>query len=283
MTLAEVIVGPLSAWIGKRIDALGIRALYDVAVIAIQRHGHHIRSSVGEQELAIGDTLLVQGTVEGLRKLRSSDNLILLEGVEQQVKLRSRAPFALLGLAVFAGMVSITDSVSVAAISVAVALVVLRCLTFQEAVGSLDWNILLVLAGSLCLGQALQVTGLAADAASGIVGLTGDAPDWVTLACVYLATLVLTEFVSNGTAAALMVPIGIEAAIRLHASPLPFVMAVAFGASAAFAIPIGYQVLLFVYGTGGYRLRDYLVVGLPLDLLLGITAVALIPIFYPFH
>jgi di/tricarboxylate transporter len=282
LTLAELIVGPLSNWIGKRIDALGIRALYDVAVIAIQRHGHHIRASVGRQELAAGDTLLVQGTVEGLRKLRASDNVVLLEGVEQQVALRSRAPFALAALVAFAILVSFTDSVSVAAVTIAAALVLVRCLTFQEATRSLDWNVLLLLAGSLSLGLALQKTGLAADTAGWLVGLTRGAPAWVTLGCVYVATLLITEFVSNGTAAALMIPIGIEASARIGVAPLPFVMAVAFAASAAFVIPMGYQVLLFVYGTGGYRLRDYVLVGLPLDLILAAVAIGLIPVFYPF-
>jgi len=147
------------------------------------------------------------------------------------------------------------------------------------------WSWLIPVAAAAVLAAALAVPPgaalVVASAAALVVRLTAGAPAWATLACVYAATLILTELVSNGTAAVLMMPIAIESAARLKAAPLPFVMAVAFAASAAFAIPMGYQVLLLVYGAGGYRLRDYILVGLPLDLILAAVAIGVIPIFYP--
>ncbi len=279
-TLAELIVTPRSKWIGRRVDSIGIRGLFGVSVIAIQRHGRHIRRSVGEHEIELGDTLLVQGTPDGLRRLRSAEDVLLVEGVEKRVPLRSKAPIALVGLLAFVVAAAVTDSLAVPALATAAVLVLFRCVTFQDAVNALDWNVLLLLAGSLCLGAALQSTGLARDVAQWLAERTAGGPAWVTIGSLYLITLLVTEFLSNGTAAALMVPIAVEAAHHGNMRPEPFVLAVTFAASAAFAMPMGYQTHLFVYGSGGYRLRDYVAVGLPLDVLLAIVATALIPLLY---
>lgn len=278
--LAEVMVGPASDWIGRRVKSLGVRKEHGVAVIAVQRHGRHVRASRDGGPLRVGDALLVQGSADAIRAMRAASKLILVEGTDRRVTDRRRAPLALAGLVAFVvGTSLFPGHVSLVALGVAAALVACRCVSPQEAAAAPDWNVLLLLGGSLALGEALRKTGLAAEAAATLSASLGDSPR-LLIAAIYLVTLLLTEFLSNGTAAALMAPIAVSTAVRLGVDVTPFVVTVAFAASCAFALPMGYQTHLFVYGVGGYRLRDFLAVGLPLDLLLAAVAALLIPALY---
>jgi len=152
----------------------------------------------------------------------------------------------------------------------------------DEAYGAIDWKVIVLLAGVLPLGLALEKTGAAQLLANQSLHLV----DWFgpigALAAVYLVTLLLTEMMSNTAAAAMMVPIGISTAVAMSVSPRPFLMAVTFAASVNFATPVGYQTNLMVYTPGGYKFRDYLRVGIPLDVLFAILAIWLIPKFWPF-
>jgi di/tricarboxylate transporter len=281
VTLAEVMVSPNSSWLGRRVREIGMRRKHGVSVIAVQRHGRHVRATVDQIPLGVGDTILVQGSVEALRRLRTSADLVLIEGVDRRVVDRSRAPIALAGIVAFViGAALFTDHIAIVALGAAAALTAARCLTAQEAAYAPDWNVLLLLGGSIALGDALVRTGLAEQVALEFSRVAGDSPR-VQLAAMYLATLVLTEFLSNGAAAALMMPIALASSARLGVDATPFMMAVAFGASCAFALPMGYQTHLFVYGIGGYRMRDFVFVGVPLDILLAGTATLLLPVFYP--
>ncbi len=282
-TLAELIIPPRSRVIGRRIDRIGLRARHGISVVAVQRHGHHLRQKVGALVVEPADMLLVQGSVERLRSLRDSDDFILVEGIEHKPALRGRAPVALAGLGVFVllaagGWLDIATSAAL----VATGLVLARCLTLQEAFGSVDWGVLAVLFGSLALGDAVEQVGLASDAAEGMGALFNDLGPLAALAAFYIITTILTDTISNGAAAALMVPVVVRGAAWFEVSPEPFLMTVAFAASAAFLSPMGYQTNLLVYGPGGYRFRDFLVVGLPLRLAFWALAVVLVPIFHPF-
>ena len=282
-TLAELIVPPRSRVIGRRIDRIGLRARHGISVVAIQRHGQHLRQKVGALVVEPADMLLVQGSVERLRSLRDSDDFILVEGVEHKPALRGRAPVALAGLGAFVVLAAGGwFDVGTSAALVATGLVFARCLTLQEAFASVDWGVLAVLFGSLALGDAVEQVGLARDAGEGVGALVGDLGPLAALAAFYLITTLLTDTISNGSAAALMVPVVVRGAAFFDVSPEPFLMAVAFAASAAFLSPVGYQTNLLVYGPGGYRFRDFLVVGLPLRLVFWILAVVFVPIFHPF-
>lgn len=281
MTLAEVIVPPSSRWIGRQVSEIGFRSRYGVAVIALQRHGHHVRQKVGELVVEPADMLLVQGTVESLRNLRASENLILIEGIDGQIPIRTRAPLALLITALFVILVA-TGLLDIAtgAVAAAVAMVLVRCITVQQAFDSFDWNVLFMLAGFLALGKALDKVGLAADAAHGLIQLMADAPFWMVVGAIYLLTAFLSDLLSNTAIAALMVPIVVQASRLLEVRPEPLVMAVAFAASAAFLTPVGYQTNLLVFGPGGYRFRDFIRVGLPLRFVFVILACVAIPYFH---
>lgn len=282
-TLAEVIIPPGSRWVGRTVSDIGFRARYNVSVMAVQRHGHHIRQKVGGLRVEPSDVVLVQGSVDSLRQLRRSDNLILVEGVGRRVKLKRRAPVALAGLALFVLIASMgwLDTAT-AGVLIASLLVLGRCLTLQEAFDAVDWNVMFILAGSLVLGRAVHACGLDSVAADGLHDLLGGlGPGWA-LAVFFGVTAFLTDAVSNGAAAALMIPVVVESALRHGVDPEPFLMAVAFGASAAFLTPYGYQTNLLVYSPGGYRFRDFVAVGLPLRLLFWVLAALLLPVFHPF-
>jgi di/tricarboxylate transporter len=149
-------------------------------------------------------------------------------------------------------------------------------------VREVDWNILGLVAGAVCLGTALERSGLAGRFVELVFApLRGYGP-LAMLAATYFVTMVFTEFLSNSAAAAIMVPVAFAAAAQAGVSPKPFVFAVAYAASAGFATPIGYQTHAFIYGPGGYRFSDFVRVGLPLDIVLGVFATLAIPVFFPF-
>ena len=282
MTLAEVIVPPRSHWIGRLVREIGFRSLFGVSVIAVQRHGHHVRQMVGELKIEPGDMLLVQGTVESLRKLRLSENSILIEGSGGHAPVRKKAPLALAILALFVLLVA-TGLLDIAtgAVFAAALMVVCRCQTLQQAFDAFDWNVLFMLAGFLGLGVALDKVGLAQDAAEWLMLLLRDRPAWMVIGAIYVLTAFMSDVLSNVAVAALMIPVVVQAAKVHDARPEPFIMAVAFAASAAFLTPVGYQTNLLVFGPGGYQFKDFIRIGLPLRFIFIFLAAIFIPIFYP--
>jgi di/tricarboxylate transporter len=156
-----------------------------------------------------------------------------------------------------------------------------RCCSISIARRAVDWEVLLSIAASFGIGAAIEQSGAAAALAGGMTGMAqGDA--WWTLVAVYFVTLIVTELVTNNAAAALMFPLAIGAARALGANAMPFVVAVMMAASAGFATPIGYQTNLMVYGPGGYKFSDYVRVGVPLDLLVGVITCVVAPLVWPF-
>jgi di/tricarboxylate transporter len=162
------------------------------------------------------------------------------------------------------------------------ALVATRCISAAQARRSIEWSILIVIAAALGIGTALEKTGVAAMIAAQLTRMVGDLGPLAALALIYFSTMVLTEAISNNAAAAIMFPISVAAAAQLSVDARAFVIAVTIAASCGFATPIGYQTHLIVYGPGGYRFGDFVRVGLPLDVLCGVVAVAVIPYFFPF-
>jgi di/tricarboxylate transporter len=171
--------------------------------------------------------------------------------------------------------------VSIAAFLAAGALILTRCIRGPAARASVVWSILIVIGAGLGMATAMQKTGAAAAVASVVTGLAGTGSPIVTLALVYLATLVLAELLHHNAAVALMFPIAVAISQQLGVDSRAFVMAVAVAGCCAFASPVTYQTHLIVYGPGGYRFADFVKMGVPLDLLCGIVAVTLIPLIWP--
>ena len=157
-----------------------------------------------------------------------------------------------------------------------------RCTSAVAARASIDWSVLVVIGASLGLGNALEVSGAAGAIAASGLQLVGENP-WLVLLIIYGLTTLMTEVVTNNAAAVLMFPIAQSAASTLDVSLWPFIVCLMMAASASFATPIGYQTNLMVYGPGGYRFTDYLRIGVPLNIILGLVTVALAPLIWPFN
>ena len=199
-------------------------------------------------------------------------------------KLRPLA--ALASIAVFISVITLA-SLNVAPIAAcafggAVLLILLRVISADEAYGGLRPDILMLIAGMVVLGIALEETGLAASATTTLIGSLDGVSPLIALALLYGATLFLTEFLSNATVAVLVTPVAVALAEALGVSPRPFLVAVMIAGSAAFATPFGYQTNVMVYQMGGYHYLDFVKVGLPLNLLTWVVAVAAIWIYFPF-
>ncbi len=282
LRLVEAVVLPDAPFVGRYVRDLGLNRLYGVKVMAVQRHGRQHRYQIRAMRLHGGDVMLLQADDHGLAALREQGALMIVEGVEETVHLRRKLPIA---VAIMAALVIATGffrvPLVVAALLGAALMVMTRCLRMDEAVRSLDFSTLLLLAGTIPLGVAMLKTGLAPVIVRATLDLVGHSPPWVLLSTLYIITGILTAFLSNHAAAVLLTPIAIDMAARLGLDPRPLLIAVAFGASACFSTPIGYQTNAIVMGPGGYTFSDYLRIGLPLTLIMWITATVLIPLFWP--
>ncbi|HCQ39265.1 MAG TPA: hypothetical protein DIV39_08945 [Verrucomicrobiales bacterium] len=282
MTLFELMVAPESPLIGQSCRELGLRERFDVSVFALQRRGRHHQREIADLELRMGDILLVRGTSEALENLRKKDEFILLEGVQDEVVEPHKAPLAL-GTILMVVLLAATGlaPISVLALGGAAFLVLTGVLTARDAYSSIDWPVLVLIAGMIALGTAMDRTGALEIAAGQLYVATGGWGPHVTLWVFYFMAAALSLLILNKPAAVLCAPLGIELAAKLGCNPEPFIMAVAFAASTAMATPMGYQTNLLVYGPGGYNYRDFVYFGLPLNILVGIIACLLIPLVWP--
>ena len=285
----EVVVSGTSPVLEQTIRDANFRARYNAAVIAVHRGGTRLTGRVGDIVLRPGDTLLLQTGPHFASAHRNSPSFFLVSSLEEARPVRHSHTVIALGLlgllvALMAFRSPWHIPTVVTAFMVAGLMIGTRCISASDARRAIPWNVLLTIAAAFGLGHALENSGVAGALASTIVGITqswGSLAPVATLAAIYLMTAICTETITNNAAAVLMFPFAIAAAGDLNVDPRPFAVAVAIAASASFATPIGYQTNMMVYGPGGYSFRDFLRVGLPLNLLTLVVAVWLIPRFWP--
>ncbi len=281
--LIEAVVSDSCSLIGKTIRDGGFRSRYNAVVIAVARNGARIKKKIGDIVLNQGDTLLLETNPAFFQQQRNSRDFYLISKVDDSTPMRHDrsliASFILIAMVVCAavGLLSMLK----AAMLAAGLMLITRCCSVNAARRSVDWNVLLVIAASFGIGNALQVTGLAETIAGNLISLGGGNP-WISLAIVYFVTTAFTELITNNAAAVLIFPIALETAKGLGVDIMPFAVTIMIAASASFATPIGYQTNLMVYGPGGYRFSDYLKIGLPLNVVYGITTVILTPLVWRF-
>jgi di/tricarboxylate transporter len=282
--LIEAVVSNRCPLVGSSIREGEFRSFYNAAVVAVARGGERLQGKIGDIVLQPGDTLLLETDEDFLLRQRNSSHFFLVSGVENSQPVRRHRAWA--ALAILIVMVAVATigwlDLLTAAFIAAGLMIALECCSLSQARQSVDWSLLVVIAAALGVGKAIDASGLADFVATQIIGFAGGRPWWV-LAAVYFVTMVFTELVTNNAAVVLVFPIAMSAARSLGADPMPFVIAIAIGASAGFATPFGYQTNLMVYGPGGYRFTDYLRVGIPLDLLYMVVTVSLTPLMFPFY
>ena len=279
----EAVLSNKSPLIGRSVRAGRFRAQYNAVIIALSRHGERVPGKIGDMVLAAGDTLLLE-TRPGfaVQQRNSRDFLVVSQLGDSHPIDHGRAPVA---IAIVAAMVaSVTVgllSMLEAALLAAGAMVMTRCTAGRVARRAPDWQVLVVIATSFGIGAALEKTGAAGLLAGSLIGLAHGMP-WLSLALVFVVAALLTALATNNVAAVLTFPLAFEAARLMDVSPLPFVITLMIAASASFATPVGYQTNLMVFNVGGYRFGDFLRIGIPLTLLVGIVTVVLVPLIWPF-
>ena len=281
--LVEAVVSPSCPLVGRTIREGRFRSTYGAVVIAVARDGERLQMKIGDIVLQPGDTLLVEAGSAFVDRQRSNRHFYLVSEVTGSTPPRhDKAWIACSTLAamVLAAALDLVPMVA-AALVAAGAVVALRCISSNEARRSIEWESLLLIAASFGLARAMEKTGLAEAMAASTISAAGDNPH-VVLAAIYLVAMLFTELMSNNAAAVLTFPIAWQTAADLGVNPMPFVMAITVAASCGFATPMGYQTTLMIYGPGGYKCRDYVRFGGPLNLLVMAITVALAPLIWPF-
>jgi di/tricarboxylate transporter len=303
--VSELVVREESSLPGRTLAAADFRQRYNCVVLAVHRNGLNITSRLAELPLDGGDTLLVITPLNNLDQLKATRDFVLTDSSEESAteeNFKAPSKQVWISWAVLIGLVAVATLTDVlhpffpaipiipihyAALVGALVLLWLKVVTPREAYASVDWQVLLMLYGLLGLGMAMQNTHTAAYLSGELVNLAERfiSPQNLPIAMlwlVFILTVVLTEVLSNNATAVMMVPIVVTLAHELNVDSRPFVMGVTVAASTAFALPMGYQTHMMVFGPGGYKFIDFLKVGVPLNLICWVIACSLIPFVWPF-
>ncbi|WP_225027098.1 SLC13 family permease [Xinfangfangia pollutisoli] len=282
-TVAEAIVTLAHRRRGVRIAQLTMGVRYGMRVLGAHRHGESLGPDLSTMLLRPADKLLLEGTEESYDRLIEAGDLAGVTVAGGRPFRRGKAPVALAALVAVVALAAMgVADISLVALVAVAGLLVLRCIDNDEAWGSIDAGVLVLIFSMLIVGAGLQQSGAIALIVGAVAPLLDGLPPIVTLAAVYLLASILTEAVTNSAVAVVLTPLAIGLASQIGVDPRPFVVAVMFGASASFATPIGYQTNTLVYGAGNYRFADFVKIGLPMNVIVGIAAVLAIPVFFPF-
>ena len=288
--IAEILIMPSSSMINRSVFEAGFRSKFNVNVLGIRRKNDYILSELGSEKILSGDVLLVQGTWKDIARLRNeSDNWVVLgEPLQEAAKvtLDYKAPVA---AAIMVAMIvmMVVDSIPVAPVTsvllAAVLMVITGCVRSVEAAyKTINWQTIVLFAAMLPMSTALEKTGASAMIANFIINTFGSSGPYVALAAVYFATSTMTIFISNTVTAVLMAPIALQCAVGIGVSPLSFLFAVTVGASMCFASPFSTPPNALVMPAGQYTFMDYVKVGLPLQIIMGVIMVFVLPMIFPF-
>ena len=278
----EVLIGPGCRMEGNRLGDLRLRRRYGVYVLAVHRRNQNIGRQLDDLIVRVGDTLLLEGTVEDIQRLAADMDLVDVNRPRVMAFRRAKVPIALAALAMIVTLsaLDLAPILPLAVIAVAVILIT-QCVDSDEAFSFVDGRLLAMIFAMLAVGEGLDQSGAVEIIVNGVAPWLEGLGPFMLILTVYFLGLVLTEFLSNNAVAVVYTPIAIELAQKLGHDPRPFVVAVMFSATLAFATPVGYQTNMMVYGPGGYRFSDFARVGVPLNIIVMLVACALIPLVWP--
>ncbi|WP_108258877.1 SLC13 family permease [Mangrovicoccus ximenensis] len=280
--IVEVLITPGAKLVGRSLRSLRLRRRYGVYPLAVHRSNQNVGRQLDDIVVRVGDTLLLEGAPEDIRRLAQDMELVEVSSPTARAYRRQHAPIAiatLAGIVLLAGF-GVAPILLLAVLGVATVLVT-RCIDADEAFSFVEGRLLALIFSMLAVGAALESSGAVKMIVDAIAPALGQLPPFFIVYAIYLLTSVLTEMVSNNAVAVVVTPIAIGLAQALGVDPRPLVVAVMIAASASFATPIGYQTNTMVLGPGGYRFRDFIKVGVPLNLTMGLLASLAIPVFFP--
>ena len=297
--LCEAVISASSPLVGRSVRAANFRTVYDAAVVAVHRNGERLAGKIGNIVLRPGDTLLLHTATGFLRAHRNNPDFYLISEVGGSEPVRhEKATISIVILGLMVILMAIPDILEWCgaapalrdqldrgrvffALSAAGLMVISRCVASATARRNIQWDVLFVIAASFGISEAMEKTGAAAFVAGAFMPAAKALGPIAALAVVYFSANLLTEFLTNNAAAALMFPIAMA---TVHQMPgvdaRPFAIAVAVSASAAFATPIGYQTNLMIFGPGGYKFMDFVKVGLPLNVICAVISITILSLSY---
>tara|TARA_B110000483_G_scaffold46131_1_gene57618 strand:- start:2113 stop:4473 length:2361 start_codon:yes stop_codon:yes gene_type:complete len=282
LTLMDATLDPRSSLAGKTVGELNFREKYGIELAGIWREGTTIGTALADERLQIGDALLLLGPRDRLRLLSSDSDFLILTPLGQKPPDTRKAPLAgLIMAAVIGSVMAGYAPVSIAAVIGGTIMVLTGCLNMEQAYRSIDWRAIFLIAGMLPLGTAMQESGAATYIAGQVMAFLGDAGPWPVIMGLYVLTAMATMVIPTAALVVLMSPIVLSAMSDMGLAPETAMMAVVIAASASFTSPISHPANILVMGPGGYRFVDYLKVGVPLTIVVFITVMILLPVFWP--
>ncbi len=281
--VAEVALTPTNELVGKTLREVHFRDTHGLNVLAIWRRGEPVVKRVDHVVLKFGDMLLIEGPESKILHLADKHDFLLLGGIKPEPYLPDKAPLAIIImvtviLSVTAGLLPIMHASALGA----VAMILSGCIKLSDAYESINWPVIMLIAGTLPLGTAMETSGASSFLAAHLTDMAGPYGPWITLGVLFLITMLLTCIMSNAATAVLLAPIAYDLSQHFGVNPQPFFMAVALAASTCFMTPVSHQSNALVIGPGGYQFSDYLKVGTPLNILVWLLASLAIPFVFPF-
>jgi di/tricarboxylate transporter len=282
--MVELIITPNSRFAGSRLAVTDLARDTEINIVGVRRHGmQYSGERLHKFRLRMGDIMLAQMPLDHIEMMRAGGDVIVVEDVVPHIMRRKKAPLA---IAIFVGTILAASvggiDILVATLVGAFLMVLTDCLSPQSAYNAIDVEVLILIVGTIALGKALSATGAAGLYANTMLGLLDGVGPRGVLAAFVILTSLLSHFISNNSAAVLVVPIAISTAHTLGVDPRPFLIGICFGASACYASPIGYQTNLLVYEPGKYKFTDFVKLGMPLNALVCAASSIFIPYIWPF-
>lgn len=281
-TTVEALITPECKMVGRSLGQLRLRRRFGVYPLAVHRRSQNIGKQLDDLVVQVGDTLLLEGGSEDIQRLAQEMELVDLSRPAARAYRRGHAPVAVGALLGVVGLAALgVAPIFLLTVLAVAAVLLLRAIDADEAFSFVDGRLLTLIFAMLAVGAALQSSGAVELIVNMLVPLLSQMPPTLMIWMLYLITSVLTELVSNNAVAVVITPIAIALAQALGVDPRPLVVAVMVAASASFATPIGYQTNMMVYGPGGYRFTDFMRVGIPLNLSIGLISSVMIPLIWP--
>lgn len=281
--LFEAVVSTSNPIKGRTIKEGKFRDRYNAVVIAVSRNGERLKEKIGDIALKTGDTLLLEAKKSFQRRYRNSNDFYLISPIEDAQSTNYEKSG--IALVILVGMVTLAGfgflSMLQAAFLAGGLMIVTRAIRYSTSIETIDWRVLIAIASSLGIGGALTTTGVAVHLASNMLAFAGSNPIFA-LIITYFITWMLTELITNNAAAVLVFPIAISIAQSLGVDFIPFAIVIIMAASASFSTPVGYQTNLMIYGPGSYKYTDYIRIGLPLNLIVALITLSLVPQIWSF-
>ena len=288
--IAEILLMPSASIVGKKVMEAGLRSKFNVNVLGIRRKTDYLLQDIGKEKLHAGDVMLVQGDWKDIARLEREDTEWVVLGQPQkqaeQVTLDYKAPMAG-AIMLLMVVLMVFDSIPVAPVTAVMIAGVLMVLTgcfrsVEAAYKTINWETIVLFAAMLPMSHALEKTGASAWLSDALVQSLGGSGPILMLAGIYFATSLMTMFISNTVTAVLMAPIALHSALQIGVSPVPYLFAVTVAASMCFASPFSTPPNALVMPAGGYSFMDYIKVGLPLQIIMGLVMIAVLPLLFPF-